>query len=107
MSRELVERLRLVCKDRIGYREAIFSVYGHLPEFQMYDDFEQIADLIERQGKIIEDMTDCLDDMTKHYVELASSGDCGFWEPENEMEVIAARKMIKASRAITNKDTEE
>jgi hypothetical protein len=45
------------------------------------------------------DLVDCLDDMTKHYVELAGSGDCGFWNPEREMEVIAARKMVAEHRA--------
>lgn len=47
----------------------------------------------------LRDLVDCLDDMTKHYVELAGCGDCGFWDPEQELEVIAARKMIAKHRA--------
>ena len=44
------------------------------------------------------DLVDCLSDMTEHYVQLAGCGDCGFWDPEQESEVIAARKMIAAYR---------
>lgn len=32
--------------------------------------------------------------MTKHYVQLAGSGDCGFWDPEEEQEVIDAREAL-------------
>ena len=45
------------------------------------------------------DLVDALSDMTEHYVSLAGCGDCGFWDPEQESEVIAARKMIAEHRA--------
>lgn len=32
--------------------------------------------------------------MVDHYVQLASSGDCGFWNPEDEEQVIGAREAI-------------
>lgn len=51
-----------------------------------------------RQEAQTRDLVDCLSDMTEHYVELAGCGDCGFWDPEKELEVIAARKMIAAIR---------
>ncbi len=35
-----------------------------------------------------------LEVMTEHYVQLAGCGDCGFWEPEEEDEVIEARKAL-------------
>lgn len=35
-----------------------------------------------------------LKSMTLHYVGLALSGDCGFWDPELEDEVIKARELI-------------
>ena len=44
------------------------------------------------------DLVDCLSDMTEHYVQLVSCGDCGNWDAEEESEVIAARKMIAAYR---------
>lgn len=47
---------------------------------------------------ILRDMSDCLEDMTNHYAELANSGDCGNWNPEKESEVIAARRMIAEVR---------
>jgi len=45
-------------------------------------------------------VTDCLSDMTEHYVQLAGCGDCGFWDPEKEDKVIAARKLIADVRAV-------
>ena len=32
--------------------------------------------------------------MTEHYVQLAGCGDCGFWNPEEEERVIAARALL-------------
>jgi len=49
---------------------------------------------LEEMTTVLRDMSDCLEDMTNHYAELANSGDCGFWDPEKESEVVAARKMI-------------
>lgn len=53
-----------------------------------------MTEMAERLG----DVTDCLSDMTEHYVSLAGCGDCGHWNPEEESEVIAARKMIATIR---------
>lgn len=52
----------------------------------------------ERCSDQVRDLADCLDDMTKHYVELVGSGDCGGWDASQEAEVIAARKMIATIR---------
>ena len=35
-----------------------------------------------------------LQDILKRYVDLANSGDCGFWDPEKEDEVIQARAAL-------------
>lgn len=35
-----------------------------------------------------------LSDMTQRYCSLANSGDCGFWEPEKEEQVIQSRTVI-------------
>jgi hypothetical protein len=32
----------------------------------------------------------------ERYVDLAESGDCGFWDPEEKPHVIAARKALEA-----------
>jgi len=32
-----------------------------------------------------------LDWLLKHYIQMVNSGDCGFWDPEKEDVVIAAR----------------
>lgn len=36
-----------------------------------------------------------LENLLEHYVSLAHSGDCGFWDPEKEEQVIAAREALK------------
>jgi len=36
--------------------------------------------------------------ITAHYVSLANSGDAGFWDPEKEEEVIAARHALALSK---------
>jgi hypothetical protein len=52
----------------------------------------------ERERERAKDMADCLSDMTEHYVALVNSGDAGFWNAEEEIEVQAARQMIVAIR---------
>ena len=48
-----------------------------------------------------------LEIMTKHYVQLANCGDCGFWDPEAEDEVIQARAAILAAVGGTERAKEE
>ncbi len=44
------------------------------------------------------DLYEALAKLTEMYVQLAGSGDCGFWNPEEDPEVIAARSaLLKAS----------
>jgi hypothetical protein len=50
-----------------------------------------------RRGRLASaapDLLEALKAMVARYVSLAGSGDCGFWDPETEDEVIAARKAI-------------
>ncbi len=42
-----------------------------------------------------ERLREALENMTRRYVDLAGSGDCGFWDPEEEDEVIAARAALQ------------
>jgi len=35
-----------------------------------------------------------LEDLLEHYLSLANSGDAGFWNPEEEEQVINARKAL-------------
>ena len=63
------------------------------------DALEKGLAAMEQMVEALRDVTDCLSDMTEHYVRLAGCGDCGFWDPEQESEVIAARKMIASVRA--------
>ena len=40
-----------------------------------------------------------LNGLLNKYVAMVSSGDCGFWDPEEEAEVIAARATLSAASA--------
>lgn len=71
------------------------------------DKLTLIIDGVEKAEKailsmivVIRDMADCLDDMTNHYAELINSGDAGNWNPEEEQEVMAARKMVSEAKAM-------
>lgn len=41
------------------------------------------------------EMYEALAKMTARYVALAGSGDCGFWNPEEEPDVIASRAALR------------
>ena len=45
-------------------------------------------------GKRAIAMRTALDNLLKRYVSLANSGDCGFWEAEEEDQVKQARKAM-------------
>lgn len=46
------------------------------------------------KDKRIAELEDALQRMLDHYLRLVNSGDAGFWDPEKEGEVIAARKAL-------------
>lgn len=54
-----------------------------------------IINLLEAERtKVREELAKPLEALLKRYVGLISSGDCGFWNPEEEKEVIAARAVL-------------
>lgn len=53
------------------------------------------ASLVEE----VERLREALAALVNEYVELVKSGDCGFWGPEKEDEVIAARKALEKTNA--------
>ncbi len=48
-------------------------------------------DRLQAREKVL---TEALETITDHYVRLAGSGDCGFWNPEEEDEVMLARAAL-------------
>lgn len=52
---------------------------------------EEAKPLLERGGE----NERALEKLLNRYVELVNSGDCGFWNPEAEPEVIEARRVLK------------
>jgi hypothetical protein len=53
------------------------------------DDF-----VIEQLRAIFKEYETVLSALLESYVQLGNSGDCGFWDPEELPEVIAARKLL-------------
>lgn len=47
------------------------------------------------------DMAKALERFLDHYVAMVSSGDCGFWNPEDEAHVKAARSALAKARGET------
>ena len=41
------------------------------------------------------ELLEALEGITKHYVDLVNSGDCGFWNPEEKLFVMDARAAIR------------
>lgn len=48
------------------------------------------------------DLLIALEEVTKMYVKLGNSGDCGFWTPESQDEIIAARAAVAKARGETD-----
>lgn len=48
------------------------------------------------------DMYEALDKFVEHYVGMINSGDCGFWNPEDEDFVKAARAALAKARGETS-----
>ena len=52
------------------------------------------ADLILRAVNSHDALVEALESFLKMYVRLAESGDCGYWDAEEEDEVVAARAAL-------------
>ena len=48
-------------------------------------------------------MREALEEITNYYCRLVNSGDCGFWNPEDDEEVKAARAALRAADGEDNK----
>ena len=66
-------------------------------DFKMSYD-EANAALIVRAVNSFEAMKEALENLTKRYCDLVNCGDCGFWEPEDEKEIIASRAALKLAK---------
>lgn len=53
------------------------------------------ASLVEEVERLRTALTTFVDE----YVEMVNSGDCGFWDPEKEDKVVAARKALERPNA--------
>ena len=53
----------------------------------------QDAKTAAHYGEQVRELRDALRAITKSYVDLVNTGDCGSWDPETEPEVIAARRL--------------
>ena len=78
---------------------------GHLNTGHAWDAMRRAGDkaraLISRaqaEASAAPTMREALDKLLTRYRALVLSGDCGFWDPEEEAEVIAARAALKGGK---------
>ena len=55
----------------------------------------EAAQRLEEQNQRIKRLEEALEGTVKWIVDLADSGDAGFWNPEEQHEIIAARAVLK------------
>lgn len=94
---DLATRLRGI---KVSVVHANRVVLGTKPLTAANEIIKEAADHIEAQEKLICDLSDCLEDMTKHYVEVRN--DLYGFEATEEIEVIGAGKLIALSKSNPN-----
>lgn len=53
---------------------------------------------VDDREALVARLVEALEILLNHYTELVCSGDAGFWDPEKEAEIIAARSALAAVR---------
>lgn len=78
------------------------SLYGPKPEEKhvatIWADSRKEAEQLSALFKSAPQLLEALETFTDEYVALVNSGDCGFWDPEKEKKVIAARATLTAAK---------
>lgn len=75
------------------------SYYSSAP---IDDDAAYIVECVNSHASLVEEverLREALTTFVDEYVEMVNSGDCGFWDPEKEDKVVAARKALEKSNA--------
>jgi len=85
ISPERIERLKL------NFLEAITEG----PEALTPDLLAEAIELLSAQAATIAQLRQALTELVERYTELINSGDCGFWDPEKEHQVKAAREALR------------
>ena len=62
------------------------------------DEWSDTAEKLREAADVIDALVAALDTFVSEYVELVNSGDVGFWEPEDEPKVKAARRALAMAR---------
>lgn len=62
------------------------------------DEWSDTAEKLRDAADVIDALVAALDTFVSEYVELVNSGDAGFWEPEDEPKVKAARRALAMAR---------
>lgn len=78
--------------------ETVIAVdIGDLPDDVAKANTALIVKAVNERGELIA----ALRAITDHYVTLINSGDYGFWNPEEEAEVIAARAALAKAESVS------
>jgi hypothetical protein len=63
-------------------------------------DAEATAEFLARAANSHEALVQALDGLVNRLTELVDSGDCGFWSPDEEETIVAARAALKLAGAV-------
>jgi hypothetical protein len=76
-------------------RDSTEWAYGDL---NAYVEPSVTADEPYHHQRVVDELVGALKAATKQWIDLANSGDAGFWNPEEDDHVIAARALIAKHR---------
>lgn len=88
------------CPEIPGHPECKIESYNEAREIVAGMGYASITEALEHLEElrstptVDEEMLEALRGLLNHYVQLVNCGDCGYWNPEVEDEVVAARAAI-------------
>lgn len=82
--------------DRLLDAEGAIQTEARVPDLDGL--LREAASEIETLAAVNAELLEALEAFVAKYVQIADSGDCGFWNPEEEDFVIAARAAIAKAK---------
>jgi len=75
-------------------RKFDFGEPAEIAVVRIYDESEANAEFIVKAVNAHDELVAALVEMERFYVELITSGDCGFWNPDDDQHVIMMRAAL-------------
>ncbi len=64
--------------------------------------FGSLPAFVPKHERNLQELAEALEGLLRSYIGLVNSGDCGSWNPENEVEVKAARAALVKAKGQSN-----